>query len=110
MSWIYLVLAILTEVTGTTNMKLSQGFTKLIPSVLIFVFYGISFVFLTFALKRIDISVAYTVWAGVGTALIATIGFAYFKEPVTALKAISIVLRSFSNKLFCYVLPHRACG
>jgi small multidrug resistance pump len=92
MSWIYLVLAILTEVTGTTNMKLSQGFTKLIPSVLIFVFYGISFVFLTFALKKIDISVAYTVWAGVGTALIAAIGFAYFKEPVTALKAISIVL------------------
>src|SRR4030042_5190198 len=92
MSWIYLVLAILMEVTGTTNMKLSQGFTKLVPSILMFVFYGLSFAALTFALKKIDVSIAYTVWAGIGTALIAAIGFVYFKEPVTAIKAISIVL------------------
>jgi len=92
MSWIYLVLAILTEVTGTTNMKLSEGFTKLVPSILMFVFYAISFAFLTLALKKINLSVTYTVWAGVGTALIAAIGFLYFKEPVTAIKVISIVL------------------
>ncbi|OGO01495.1 MAG: hypothetical protein A2Y59_02380, partial [Chloroflexi bacterium RBG_13_52_14] len=73
-------------------MKLSEGFTKLVPSILMFVFYGISFAFLTLALRKINLSVTYTVWAGVGTALIAAIGFVYFKEPLTAIKAISIVL------------------
>jgi small multidrug resistance pump len=95
MSWVYLVLAIIMEVTGTTNMKLSQGFTKLLPSILMFVFYGFSFAFLTLALKKIDVSISYAIWAGLGTALIATIGFLYFKEPITAIKIISIALIVF---------------
>jgi small multidrug resistance pump len=83
------------EVIGTTNMKLSEGFTKTLPSVLMFVFYGFSFTFLTLALKKIDLSLSYAIWSGVGTALIATIGFLYFKEPVTAIKLISIALIVF---------------
>ncbi|MHC5828190.1 MAG: DMT family transporter, partial [Nostoc sp.] len=73
-SWIYLIAAIVFEVSGTTCMKLSQGFTKIVPSVLIFVFYGLCFSFLTLALKRLEVSVAYSVWAGLGTILIAIIG------------------------------------
>jgi len=92
MSWVYLILAIVMEVIGTTNMKLSQGFTKIVPSVLMFVFYGISFAFITLALKKLDISITYAIWSGVGTALIAAIGFFYFKEPVTAIKIGSIAL------------------
>jgi small multidrug resistance pump len=92
MTWLYLGLAILLEVSGTTCMKLSQGFTKLVPSILLFVFYTLSMGMLTLALKRIDVSVAYAVWSGVGTALIATIGVLWFKEPLTALKLISIGL------------------
>jgi small multidrug resistance pump len=80
------------EVIGTTNMKLSQGFTKTVPSVLMFVFYGFSFAFLTLALKKIDLSLSYAIWSGVGTALSATIGVLYFKEPVTAIKIVSIGL------------------
>jgi small multidrug resistance pump len=80
------------EVIGTTNMKLSQGFTKTLPSVLMFVFYGFSFAFLTLALKKIDLSLTYAIWSGVGTALIAAIGVLYFKEPVTAIKLVSIGL------------------
>ncbi|RLI78313.1 QacE family quaternary ammonium compound efflux SMR transporter [Archaeoglobales archaeon] len=90
--WLYLVLAIISEVIGTTNMKLSQGFTKLIPSILIFVFYGISFTFLTLALKKIDVSIAYAIWSGLGTALIVIIGFLFFREPVTVVKLVSIGL------------------
>jgi small multidrug resistance pump len=90
--WLYLVFAILFEVAGTTNMKLSEGFTKIIPSILIFVFYGISFTFLTLALKRIDVSIAYAIWSGLGTALIVIIGFTFFKEPVTIIKVVSIGL------------------
>jgi len=95
MSWVYLICAITMEVIGTTNMKLSEGFTKTMPSVLMFVFYGFSFAFLTLALKKIDLSLSYAIWSGVGTALIATIGFLYFKEPVTAIKIISIALIVF---------------
>jgi len=92
MTWLYLILAILLEVTGTTCMKLSEGFTKTMPSILLFVFYILSFGMLTLALKRIDVSLAYAVWSGVGTGLIATIGILWFKEPASALKLISIGL------------------
>jgi len=76
--WLYLVIAIVLEVIGTTSMKFSEGFTKIIPSILMFVFYLASLAALTLALKKIDVSVAYAVWAGLGTALIATIGIVYF--------------------------------
>jgi small multidrug resistance pump len=91
-SWIYLFAAIIFEVLGTTCMKLSQGFTKIVPSLLIFVFYGLCFSFLTLALKRIEVSVAYSVWAGLGTVLIASIGIIWFSESVTFIKLMSIGL------------------
>ena len=65
MSWVLLALAIVLEVAGTTNMKLSEGFTERVPSVLVFVFYGLSIGALTLSLKRIDVSVAYAVGHGV---------------------------------------------
>jgi small multidrug resistance pump len=92
MTWLYLVLAILLEVSGTTCMKLSEGFTRMVPSILLVVFYTLSLGMLTLALKKIDVSVAYAIWSGVGTALIATIGVLWFKEPATALKLISLGL------------------
>jgi small multidrug resistance pump len=92
MHWVYLILAIFFEVLGTTCMKLSQGFTRTLPSILIFVFYGACFSVLTLALKKIDVSLAYAVWSGMGTALIATIGILWFKEPLTLWKMISLAL------------------
>lgn len=91
-AWLYLLAAILLEVAGTTSMKLSAGFSKLIPSVLIFVFYGLSFGVLTLALKRIEISVAYAIWSGLGTALIAMIGIVFFRETLTPGKVASLIL------------------
>src|SRR3990172_10497569 len=90
--WVVLAAAIVLEVAGTTSMKLSEGFTRPVPSVLLFVFYGASFAALPFALRKIDVSVAYAVWSGVGTALIAAIGILYFREAATVLKFISILL------------------
>jgi small multidrug resistance pump len=80
------------EVAGTTSMKLSQGFTRLVPSVLLFVFYALSFALMTIAVKRIDMSISYAIWSGVGMALIALIGYAVFREPLTPLKIGSMVL------------------
>jgi small multidrug resistance pump len=93
MNYFYLLLlAIVFEVCGTTSMKLSQGFSKLLPSILIFVFYAISFSLFTLALKKIDVSIAYAIWAGLGTALVTVIGIFWFKEPVNTLKMISLVI------------------
>jgi small multidrug resistance pump len=92
MHWVYLILAIIFEVLGTTCMKLSEGFTKTLPSVLMFVLYGACFSVLTLSLKKLDVSLAYAVWSGMGTALIATIGILWFKEPLTVWKLISLAL------------------
>lgn len=93
MNYYYLLLlAIVFEVFGTTCMKLSQGFSKLLPSILIFVFYALSFFFLTLALKGIDVSISYAIWAGLGTAFITVIGIFWFKEPVNALKMVSLIV------------------
>ena len=91
MHWLYLTIAIVSEVAGTTSMKLSAGFTKATPSVLMWLFYGVCFYFLTLALKKVDVSVAYAIWSGVGTALIATVGVLYFREPISMLKVAGIV-------------------
>lgn len=92
MHWVYLICAITLEVSGTTCMKLSQGFTRPVPAVLMAVFYGLSLSAMTLALKKMDVSLAYAVWSGMGTALIASIGVLWFKEPISALKLISLVL------------------
>ena len=83
-AWYFLGGAILFEVAGTTCMKLSKGFTGSRPASMIFVFYGCAFGLNTVAIKTIELSVAYAIWSGIGTALTATIGILYFKEPATA--------------------------
>ncbi|MBI4961683.1 MAG: multidrug efflux SMR transporter [Desulfomonile tiedjei] len=90
--WMFLITAIVLEVSGTTSMKLSEGFTKFWPSILIFVFYALSFIALTFCVKQMQISIAYAVWSGLGTFLIAIIGVAFFKEPMPVVKMLSLVL------------------
>ena len=90
-AWFYLTLAIFTEVAGTTSMKLSHGFTYLKPSILIFLFYILSFGFLTLSLKRLELGFAYAIWAGLGTLLIFLIGVYFFHESVTILKTISLI-------------------
>lgn len=92
MYWIYLTLAILSEVFGTTSMKYSEGFTKPIPSTLVVFFYITSLIFFNFALKKIEIGVAYAIWSGVGTALLVCVGHFHFAEPLNWIKIASIIL------------------
>jgi small multidrug resistance pump len=92
MGWILLVAAIVLEVVGTTNMKLSEGFSKPVPSVLVLFFYALSIVALTFAVNRLDVSVAYAVWSGMGTALVAMIGIWFFQESLTTTKLVALGL------------------
>lgn len=92
MGWILLLVAIVLEVAGTTNMKLSEGFSKLGPSIGVVFFYGLSIIALTFAVNRLDVSVAYAVWSGMGTALVAMIGLWLFQESLTTVKVIALGL------------------
>lgn len=91
-AWTVLGVAILLEVAGTTSMRLAEGFTRLTPSVMIFVFYTLSFALNTLVIRVLGLSVVYGVWSGVGTVLTAMIGIWYFKEPATAVKMVSIGL------------------
>jgi small multidrug resistance pump len=91
-SWLYLMTAIIFEVSGTICMKLSEEFTKVVPSILIFVSYGLCLTFLTLSLRKIEMSIVYSVWSGFGTILITTIGIVWFRESFSLAKIISISL------------------
>lgn len=92
MDWLNLALAIVFEIGGTTMMKFTAGFTRLLPSSAVVVLYVISTVFMNFAVRTIDLGIVYAIWSGVGTASITLIGFWFFHEPLTLIKVGSIVL------------------
>ena len=91
-AWAVLSVAIVLEVAGTVCMRLSEGFSRVTPSVLIFVFFGLSFTLNTMVVRTLGLSVVYAVWSGVGTVLTALIGVLYFREPATAVKMVSVGL------------------
>lgn len=90
MGWLLLACAIVLEVSGTISMKYSESFTRLLPSILMFVFYGASFTFLNFALGYLQVSLVYAVWSGVGIVLIAIFGIFVFGEKLTLSSALWI--------------------
>ncbi len=92
MSWIYLILAIMFETLATTLLKMSHGFSLLLPSIGTFIGYILCFLFLSYALKSIDMSIAYAIWCACGILLISTIGIFFFHESISTLKVVSIVL------------------
>lgn len=85
MAYIYLALAIVTEVIGTTLLKSTEEFTKLIPSVIVVIAYISSFYFLTLTLRSIPVGIAYAVWAGLGIFLVTLFAAIIYKQiPDTA--------------------------
>lgn len=92
MPWIFLTVAILFEVAGITSMKLSRGLTEPVPSIAVVVFYVCSAAAVILAMKILELSTAYAIWSGVGTALAAAIGVVYFREPLTLFKLGSLAL------------------
>lgn len=73
--WIFLTLAIISEVIATSALRATDGFTRLVPSLIVVVGYGCSFYFLALTLRVIPVGVAYAIWCGAGMALIALIGW-----------------------------------
>ena len=78
--YVYLVIAVAAETIGTTALQASNQFTRLGPTVLVVIAYGVAFYFLGIALKYIPVGIAYALWSGLGIVLIALIGFAVFGQ------------------------------
>lgn len=91
MKYVFLGLAIVFEVIGSSFMKSSDGFTKWLPSTVVVVAYIICFYFLSLALKTIPLGVAYAVWAGLGIVLTAAISVLVFKQKLDLAAIIGII-------------------
>ena len=94
MNWLLLGIAIVTEVIGTSALKSAEGFTRLLPSVIVIVSYSISFYLLSLCLRSIPVGVVYAVWSGVGIVLLALIGAFYFNQTLDkpAVIGVSLIL------------------
>jgi small multidrug resistance pump len=90
--WLFLSVAIVSEVIGTSALKASEGFSRLWPTVIVIVGYATAFFFLSLALKTMSVGVAYAIWSGVGVALIALIGWAVFGQTLDAAAIVGIGL------------------
>ena len=85
-------LAIAFEVVATTSLKLSQGFTRPLPSVIVVVGYGAAFWLLGQALRSLPVSLCYAIWSGVGTVGVAILGVWLFREPLSLQLVVGIAL------------------
>lgn len=79
-AYLLLVIAVVFETVGTTALKASDGFTRLVPSLVVVVGYAVSFYFLSLTLRTIPVGVAYGMWSALGVFLIALIGWAAFGQ------------------------------
>lgn len=93
MTYVLLALAIASEVTATISLRLSDGFTKVIPAIIVVVGYATSFVFLAQVLNRgLEVGIAYAIWAAAGVTLIALIGAVFLGDGLTLIQVGGIVL------------------
>ncbi|AAR34038.1 QacE family quaternary ammonium compound efflux SMR transporter [Geobacter sulfurreducens] len=78
--WLYLLVAIISEVAGTTALKSAEGFTRLWPSCVVVAGYASAFYFLSLTLKAIPVGIAYAIWSGLGTALVAVVAWVFMGQ------------------------------
>ena len=92
MKWIYLLIAGLLEITWAITMKMSDGFTHIIPSIITVVGYMASAVFLSIALKQLPIGTAYAIWTGMGILGTTILGVLLFNETMSVAQVICVIL------------------
>jgi small multidrug resistance pump len=93
-NYLFLAIAIVAEVIATSALKASQGFSQLLPSILVVVGYGVAFYFLSLTLRTIPVGIAYAIWSGAGIVLVSLIGFALYgqKLDVWAIVGIGLII------------------
>jgi small multidrug resistance pump len=92
MAYLYLAIAIISEVVGTAALKASEEFTRLVPSLIVVVGYASAFYFLTLTLRTIPVGIAYAIWAGVGIVLICAVSWVLYKQTLDAPAIIGVGL------------------
>lgn len=92
MSYIYLIGAILCEVTGTMLLPVSKNFTKPIISIILVLAYVMAFYLLTFALKEIPLAIAYATWAGMGVFLVTLLGYYFYSDSLKWQSLVGLLL------------------
>lgn len=92
--WLFLAVAIVAEVIGTSALKGSNGFTRLWPSLIVVSSYSVAFYFLALSLKTIPVGIAYAIWAGLGVVLITLVGWLAFgqKMDAAAIAGVSLIV------------------
>lgn len=92
MVYLYLVAAIVFEVIGTSALKLSDGFTRPLPSTVTALTYAAAFYFLALVLRSLPVGIAYAIWAGLGIVLITLVGVLWFRQPLDLPAVLGLVL------------------
>lgn len=94
MTYLWLLMAICSEVLATSSLKATQGFTRLLPSVIVTIGYGFSFYCLSQTLKTMPVGIAYAIWSGIGTTLIALVGLLVYRQTLdrAALLGIGMII------------------
>lgn len=92
MAWIVLVLAGIFEVVWAFSMKMSEGFTRFVPSVITLIFMVLSFALLAYAMRTLPLGTAYTIWTGIGAVGSFLLGIFVLGEPASALRMLAAVL------------------
>lgn len=92
--WLFLAIAIVSEITATSALKASAGFTRIVPSIVVVAGYSLSFYFLSLTLKAIPIGIAYAIWAGLGIVLLTIIGWVVYDQQLdtAAIVGMSFIL------------------
>jgi len=80
MKYFFLIIAVIAEVIATSALKSVEGFTRLWPSVVVVIGYGVAFYFLSLTLKTIPVGIAYAIWSGLGITLVSIIGYFVYKQ------------------------------
>ena len=92
MHWLYLAIAIVSEVVATSALKAAEGFTRWGPSLLVVIGYASAFYFLSLTLRSIPLGVTYAIWSGVGVALVSLVGWAIYHQSLDAAALVGIAL------------------
>lgn len=108
-TYLILLLAIVFETVATSSLKQSEQFTKLLPSVLTVLCYGISFYCLSIVLRSIPVGIAYAIWSGIGIVLISIVGFVFFGQrlDLPAIIGLTLIVAGVVIiNLFSHSMPH----
>lgn len=90
--YILLIIAIFSEVFGSSMLKLTNGFKKILPTMRVIIGYGVAFYTFSLSLKELPLGISYAIWAGLGTALTALVGIIMYKEAFNRKKILGLIL------------------